>query len=69
MNLTDTVTAACQPYDLGPGRPEPVSLLAVLDRLTGRELRGMAVAFAVHDPAWFEDKLRRVWAQRDGGPV
>ena len=63
-NLTDPITSACQPYDVGPERPEPVRLWAVIDRLSDREVRELAAAFAVHDPRWFEDKLCRLWAER-----
>lgn len=61
------IAGPCQPYDLGPGRAVPVSLWAVLDRLTPWELRSLAVTFSVHDPRMFEDKLLRLWDERRDG--
>lgn len=58
-----TIIEACRPYDLRPSG-DPVDLWAVIDRLTPDEQRRMLMAFATWEPRGFEDKLRRLWAER-----
>lgn len=50
---------ACSPYDTG-NSSEPVCVWDIIDRLSREDLRSLAMAFATHDPVWFEDKLMRL---------
>jgi len=61
--VNKVLTEACRPYDLYRN-PEPVDIWAIVDRLTDRELRTMAMSFAIRHPAAFEHKLLDIWNAR-----
>ena len=55
----------CQPYSVRPQSAEqPVDIWAIIDRFSQQELRSLAMAFAIHAPAAFEDKILRLWDER-----
>lgn len=65
--MTKLLSEPCRPYDPDhiPFRNAPVSLSAIIDRLTEPELRGLVISLAIRRPAVFEQQLLGSWAERD----
>lgn len=58
------LTEPCRPYDLGPGRDNPVDLWAIINRLDAHQVRRLALALAIHRPDIFEERLLDLAAGR-----